>query len=163
MWIRASSNSETNPQVGAQSDHQIGAAIAIRGAVQTGNPWDFAPVGNGGAAQTSISATGGTSTVADTLVVVSISNNTDTTTNQFSSVANASLSSFAEQVQSFTTDGNGGGIGIYTGGKAVAGATGTTTGTQPSGTYSALTMAIKPAVPASRAYRRDPHRGLTMR
>jgi hypothetical protein len=145
MWKRATSGAMTNPQVPTGPNHQVGAALAVRGAITSGDPWDFTPVGDGGAAQTTVSAAGGTTTVANTLVVVALANNTDTLSNQFTSVVNASLSSFGEQVQSFTTDGNGGGIGVYTGGKAAAGATGTTTGSQPSASFAALTLAIKEA------------------
>lgn len=151
FWLRATSSAETNPQVPAAADHQDGFAIGIRGAVNTGNPWDFTPVGSGGAA-TSFTATGGTTSVADCLVIIAICGNLDVATEQWSAEANASLSSFAQQLEAWTTDGNGGGTACYTGGKAVAGATGSTTGTAAASTsWSAITLAIKPAVAVAAA------------
>lgn len=152
FWKRAISGSETNPQVPAPANHQVGFAVAFRGVVNNGNPWDFSPVGNGGAAQTTVSATGGTSSVANTLVVVTAVGNTDTAVNQFSGPTNASLANLTTQQQIFTTDGNGGGVVVYTGEKAAAGATGTTTATMTSLTYSALTFALLPDTTGLPAY-----------
>lgn len=146
MWRRATDGSTTDPSVAGTVNHQVGFVVVVRGGVTTGNPWDFSPVGDGTAGATSQSADGGTTTVADCLVMVGVADNQDTVTNQFSNVANASLSSVTLQQQSFTTDSNGGGIVVITGGKAVAGATGDTTmQTALSCSWSALTFAVKPA------------------
>jgi hypothetical protein len=146
FWLRATGSGTTNPTTGAAANHQVGFTVVVRGAITTGNPWDFSPVGTGFGAQSTFSATGGTTTVADCLVMVGIVSNTDTATDEFTSAANASLSSFTEQEQVFVTDGNGGGVACYTGGKASAGATGSTTGNiTTTNSYSALTFAIKPA------------------
>lgn len=151
MWKRATSSSETNPQVPTGPNHQIGVAVSYSGCVLSGNPWDLVASAGGGAGQTSISAAAGSTTVVDCLVTYLVVNNTDTTTNQFSSMANSTLSGFTEQAQSFTTDGNGGGVGVYTGGKATAGSTGTLTGSQPSGSYAWHALALKPDTGTSAA------------
>lgn len=144
FWRRAISGSETNPQVPAPANHLDGFAIAFRGVVNNGDPFDFAPVGNGGAAQTSVSATGGTTNGTDRLVVVAVVGNLDVATDQFSAPSNASLANLTTQQEFWTTDGNGGGVAVFTGEKATAGATGTTTATMASMTYSALTFALVP-------------------
>lgn len=142
LWRRAASGAETAPTVTDPGNHQVGFTLVVRGVRTSGDPWDFAPVGNGAAGATSFSATGGTTTGVDRLVVVAVAGNADIATDQFTSVANATLASFLEREQVFVIDGNGGGIGVWTGQKATAGATGTTTGSMPSQTYSALTLAL---------------------
>jgi hypothetical protein len=144
FWKRATSAAETDPQVPAASNHQAGFAMSIRGCITSGNPWDFAPVGSGAAAATTASMTGGTTSGADRLVFAVLAGNTDIATDQFSAGSNGNLANFAKQGNSWTTDGGGGGVDIYTGELAAAGATGTTTATMASLTYSALVFALVP-------------------
>lgn len=147
MWKRATSSAETNPTVSDPGNHQIGVVVSFKGVVKTGNPWDFTPVGNSGNGATA-SATGSTTTVAECLVVVGLAGGVDTLVDQFSGQANGSLGSLTARVQDWTDLGNGGGIGVYTGTRTVAGATGTTTvDLATSGAWAALTLALRPLEP----------------
>lgn len=137
---------ESAPQVPGASDHQSGFVIVFRGCdVSGGSPIDFTPVGSGNAAGSNMSATGGTTTVADCLVVVCSANSTDSASDQYSAISNGSLANLAIQNQAPTTSGNGGGSMVATGEKATAGATGTTTATVAAGATANLVFALKPA------------------
>lgn len=152
FWKRATSSSETNPVIDATSDHQAGFTIGFRGCVTSGNPWDFTPVASGTSGSLTMSATGGTTTVADCLVCIFSANNTDTAVDAYSLIINASLTNLAIQNQSFTASGNGGGCMVGTGEKATAGATGTTTATMGATSSTAnIVLALKLA-PASVNY-----------
>lgn len=148
FWRRATT-SESAPAVGDTGNH-VGARIhAFRGCATTGNPWD---VTNGGINNTTTNtggtASGVTTTVDDCLVVVAFSSNYDplsSTTTEFSSWTNASLTSLTERSDNGFTAGNGGVFGVATGGKTTAGATGNTTVSfAGTGTYAWLTIALKP-------------------
>lgn len=150
FWLRAASSSETDPQVPAAADHQVGFAFNARGVINSGNPWDFTPVASGNASGSAMSATGGTTTVADTLVIVCSGNATDTASDNYTSVANGTLAGFSVLNQSFTTDGNGGGVMVATGTLAAAGATGTTTATiTTAGATANIVLALVPAPPTT--------------
>lgn len=142
FWKRTN-GTESDITVADSGDHQVAQILAFRGCVTSGNPWDV----SGGAIQdtatTSVSISGMTTTVANTLVVVCCASGTDTATAQFSSWANASLSNVTEQVDSFFAA--GGGFSCMTGGKATAGATGTSTATlATSARHAWVQLALKP-------------------
>jgi hypothetical protein len=147
FWKRAASGSETNPVVDATSNHQAGFAMAVRGCVTVGNPWDFTPVGSGTASGSTMSATGGTTTVANCLVLICSANFNDTATDDYSAISNGSLANLTIQNQAFTSSGNGGGSMVATGEKATAGATGTTTANVTAATATSnLVFALHPPV-----------------
>jgi hypothetical protein len=143
MWQRAAASGTTNPTVADPGDHQVGFAVVLRGVVATGDPWNFTPVGTGAGGATTFSATGGTTTAVDTRAFVVVANNTDSATDQFSSVTNGTLTGFAEVDQAFTASGNGGGVGVWSGTRTTTGSTGTTNGNiAASSSYSALVFAL---------------------
>jgi hypothetical protein len=125
----------------------MGRIMAIRGAAASGNPWDVTAGGVEATADTSGSIAGATTTVANTLVVTAIATalpDSSGSTN-FSAWTNSNLTSLTERIDNTTSQGNGGGLGIATGGKATAGAYGNTAVTCASSSYKAMmSIAIKP-------------------
>lgn len=145
-WLRATSSGTTNPTFVDPGNHQIGAALVIRGCITSGNPWDYTPSGEGQSGTTTFATTSQTTTVNDCLVFGVISDNTDTATDQMSGEANANLSTFTKQGAFYTTQGNGGGVIVYTGGLATAGSTGSFTGNiATTSAWAGVTFALKPA------------------
>jgi len=135
------------PTTSDSGDHQLGRIIAIRGAATSGNPWDVTAGGVESAADTSGSIPGATTTVANTLVVAAIATALPDAsgTANFSAWTNANLTNVTERTDNTVTAGNGGGLGIATGGKATAGAYGNTAVTCASSTRKGMmSIAIKP-------------------
>lgn len=159
FWKRATSSSEPTPQTNAAGNHAIGFIFCVRGCITSGNPWDFTPVGSGAASSGGVdgpfSATGGTTSVADTLVIIASASQSDqpgppvgyrVSAGGAAGAVNASLSGLTEVLQATTTSGNDGSISVFAGGKAVAGATGTTTGVIPvAAAQSNLVFALVPS------------------
>ena len=148
FWKRAGA-SEVSPSVGARGNHTIATVCAFRGVITTGNPWDVTNGGVEATSDTSLSATGNTTTVADALVVIATTNHIDgNTTSRYSSWANTGLASVVERFDEGRNTGNGGGIGVTTGEKASAGAYGITTATlSASGVKAFMAIALKPEPP----------------
>ena len=123
FWSRYN-GTQGAPTTSDSGNHQLGRIIAIRGATTSGNPWDVTAGGVEATADTSGSIPGATTTVANTLVVVAIATSLPDAsgTANFSGWTNANLSSLTERTDNTVTAGNGGGLGIATGGKATAGA-----------------------------------------
>jgi hypothetical protein len=127
FWKRAAGG-DNAPTLASPGDgaaaHLCAGIVRITGIRTTGNPWVDAPVT--GADPTisnpsTLTATGGTTTVDNVLVVVLASQGADTETPQYSNWANASLTAVAEAMDYSTSLGNGGGIAVATGIKATAG------------------------------------------
>ncbi|OGA41330.1 MAG: hypothetical protein A3G26_10940 [Betaproteobacteria bacterium RIFCSPLOWO2_12_FULL_65_110] len=147
FWARATSTSMPTPTVGDPGNHAYARILTYRGVVVTGDPWDVTGGGVKGTASTSVTVTGVTTTVPNTLILQAVARDNDSAAGAFSAQANANLASIAERSDAGTTSGNGGGIGIWDGVKATAGATGDTTATVTSSVNAFLTIALKPAVP----------------
>lgn len=148
FWKR-DGGSESDPSTSAASNHIIARMIALRGVITTGDPWDVtAQSTQGNSPGTGVVIGGDTTTVADTLVLAACAVGLPdaTGTAEFSSPANAALSSVNEEIDNTTSQGNGGGLLVISGGKAAAGAIGNTTATQATDTARAChVMALKPA------------------
>ncbi len=127
FWKRATS-SESAPTVADSGAHTMGQIMAVAGCVASGNPWDVNQSSNavGGGGTTSLSITGVTTTVINTLLVYACSCNSGTHSAGYSAWANASLLSITEQIDGFDAT-VGGHIGVATGIKVAAGASGTAT------------------------------------
>lgn len=146
FWARATSAAMTAPTVADPGDHVYAQIITYRNVTRTGNPWDVTGGGFKLLGSTSVTVTGVTTTVADTLVVQAVARDDDSAAAEFGAITNAGLTSIAERVDSGTTQGNGGGFAVWDGGKAAIGATGNTTATiATSGVSAFLTLALKPA------------------
>lgn len=122
MWKRAGS-SESAPSVADPGGTYAGARIsAFRGCPTSGNPWDVAGSHVGHDFASSLSISGVTTTVASTLIAVHVGVFDDVS---FSGWSNGNLTSVTERM-----DGSAGAnfisIGMATGVKATASATGST-------------------------------------
>src|SRR3989344_9195390 len=148
FWKRAGA-SESAPTVADRGNHTDATICAFRGVITTGNPWDITNGGVEATSDTSLSATGNTTTITDAMVIIATANDIDAAvTTRYSAWANASLTSVTERYDQGTNAGNGGGIGIATGEKASAGAYGATTATlSASGVKGFMTIALKPEPP----------------
>lgn len=153
FWARATSAAMAAPVITSPSDHFYARIITFRGVINTGNPWDVTGGGVKAAASTSVTVTGVTTTVANTLIVQAVARDNDNAAAAFSAEANANLTGIAERLDAGTTNGNGGGLGVWTGIKATAGATGNTTANVTNSINAFLTIALKPqpAPPAFQA------------
>lgn len=125
-------------------DHQIAYILCFRGVHQ------FSPIhqsaGNVAAsASTSVTFPSVTTTIPNCLIINAVSNATDTATAQGSSYTNASLSSLTERGDANTTQGNGGGVSVCSGGLASSGSSGSTTATlATSSVQGRITLALTP-------------------
>ncbi len=148
LWRRAESSNEQALSIGDSGNHQIGAIFVFRGCETNGSPFDMSAGAVQSSATTSVSAPGGTTTVDDCLIVVSLADSVDTTVGQLGSVANASLGDVTVRRTVGTTVGNGGGFAVITGTKATAGAFGPITGELTTESVQGLlTLALKPPQP----------------
>nr|WP_326529074.1 DUF6701 domain-containing protein [Rhodoferax sp.] len=146
FWARATSSSMAAPSISDPGDHVYARILTYRGVTPSGNPWDVTQGGSKTVASTSVSITGLTTTVVDTLIVQAVSDDLDNAGAQFSAPTNAGLTGISERSDGGTTSGNGGGIAVWDGVKATAGSTGNTSATIASSTTNAfLTIALKPA------------------
>ncbi len=146
FWSRYN-GSQGAPTTSDSGNHQLGRMIAIRGATTSGNPWDVEAGGVDATSNTSGSIPGTTTTVANTLVVVAIATSLPDAsgTANFSGWTNANLSSLTERTDNTVTAGNGGGLGLATGGKATAGAYGATAVTLANAAVKGMmSIALKP-------------------
>ncbi len=148
FWARATSAAMTAPTVADPGNHVYARIITYRNVINTGNPWDVTGGGVKAAASTTVTVTGVTTTVPDTLIVQAVARDNDSTAAAFSAQANANLAGIAERSDAGTTSGNGGGFAVWDGIKATAGATGNTTATVTSSINAFLTIALKPQPPS---------------
>jgi hypothetical protein len=144
-WCRATSTAMAAPVVADPGDHVVALIMTFRGAKRIGTPYDTPVGGVKASANTSVDATGITTTVDGALVVVGVTHSIDDAAANFSAWANAGLASIAEVFDLGTTGNNGGGIGVAAGIKTSAGATGNTTGTCISSVNAFITLALLPA------------------
>lgn len=150
FWARATSTSMATPTVADPGDHVYAQIITYRGVINTGDPWDITGGGVKATANTSVTVSGVTTTVPDTLIVQVVARHNDSAAAAFSTQTNANLTSITERSDAGTTQGDGGGFGVWDGVKATAGATGDTTATVTSSINAFLTIALKPPVGYSR-------------
>jgi MSHA biogenesis protein MshQ len=147
FWARAISSAMAAPTIGAPSNHVYAQIITYRGVGDAGNPWDVTGGGVKATASTSVTVTGVTTTVANTLIVQAVARDDDAAGAEFSAETNASLTGITERSDAGTTSGNGGGFAVWDGVKATAGATGSTTATVVSSVNAFITIALKYGTP----------------
>lgn len=147
FWCRATSSSMAAPVIPDVGDHLVIKTFLIRGCIATGDPWDVEQGSAKDTPSTSVSITGLTTTVDETLVLSIASDGVDTASDEFSAWANADLTRFRELDAWQQQAGNGGGFGVAVGRKATAGAVSATTATTLSSVDNGnLMIAFKPAV-----------------
>lgn len=144
FWARATSSSMTAPSIATPSNHFYARIVTFRGVLNTGNPIDATAGGTKATASTSVTLSGVTTTVANALVVQAVARHNDSAAAAFSAQTNANLTGITEHLDAGTTNGHGGGLGVWSGVKAIAGATGDTTATVTSSRNAFLTVALKP-------------------
>ncbi len=144
FWARATSTAMASPTVADPGNHVFAQIITYRNVYNSGNPWDVTGGGVKATASTSVTVTGVTTTVADTLVVQVATRDNDANGAAFSAQTNTNLTGLAERSDDGTNSGNGGGFAVWDGVKAMAGATGDTTATVTSSINAFLTIALKP-------------------
>jgi uncharacterized protein DUF6701 len=132
------------PTVSDPGNHVYAQILTYRGVIATGNPWDVTGGGVKAAASGTVTVTGVTTTTPNTLVVQAIARDNDSAAAAFSAQTNANLTGITDRSDAGTTQGNGGGIGIWDGVMAFAGATGNTTATVTSSINAFLTIALRP-------------------
>ncbi|MBI5099396.1 MAG: CxxxxCH/CxxCH domain-containing protein [Nitrospirae bacterium] len=143
-WARATSTSMAAPTVATTADHIYAVILTYRGVTGSGNPFDITGGGVKATASTSVTATGVTTTVPDTLIVVAVANDLDSAAAVASGWTNANLTGITERRDAGTIQGLGGGIAVMDGTKATAGATGNTTLTVTSSINAFLTISLIP-------------------
>ncbi len=132
VFWRRWNGSDGSPTIANAGNHIIARMISITGCVLTGDPWSGTPqLSQQTSATTAGSATGYTTSDADCLIMICTAADLPdaNTTNEYSGESNGNLAapSIAEQMDNSRNSGNGGALGLWTGGLASAGATGTTT------------------------------------
>jgi hypothetical protein len=148
IFWKGDGGDEAAPTVVDTGDHTAVVMAAFTGVAPRGDPVVWVSGGVEPTASRSMSATGGSTTIDDALILVAAAHAVDTTAAQFTTVANADLDGVAERADESTTDGNGGGIGLFTGMLGTAGSFGATTGTGAGSTAHVFaTVALLP--PAS--------------
>lgn len=143
FYCKATSGSMSAPTVTDPGNHAYAVIITFRGGYTGGYPFDVTAAQQKASASTSVSITGVTTTRPNCLVIGIVGRDNDAAGAAFSSWADASLANVTERFDNGTTDGNGGGIGVVTGEKATAGATGTITATVTSSINAYLTLALR--------------------
>lgn len=144
FWCRATSGAMANPAVVGSADHQWCVIVTFRGCVPTGDPWDVVGGGVKASADTTVTVPGVTTTVPDTLIVVGCARDNDSSAAAFSAQANGNLTGIAEHFDAGITAGGGGGLGVWSGTMAAAGATGDFTATVTSSINAFATIALRP-------------------
>lgn len=135
VFWRRWNGSDGTPTITDPGNHVIARMISISGCKTSGNPWDITGTGtHDTTADTTVSVVGGTTTVADCLIVLCCAQHlpASTGTAVFSGESNADLANLTERIDNSTAQGVGGAIGMWTGEKATAGTFGATTATATS-------------------------------
>src|SRR3990167_8400466 len=147
FWSRYN-GTQTAPTTDDPGNHVSGRMSAFRGCITTGDPFDVTSGGNEATEDTSVSVPGDTTTVADCLVVIFVSDGFDpasSNTAHIGSWANADLANITERTDDSRTVALGGGLATATGEKATVGAYGATTATlTDASAKSYVTIALKP-------------------
>ena len=138
FWSRYN-GTQGAPTTSDSGDHQFGRIYAFRGVVTSGTPFNISSGNNEGTSDTSLSATGATTTTADSLVVIGATISMELGTENFGGAwTNAALASITVRGNDWGTAGNDGRLAVITGQKAAAGAYGATTNTLTVGSEKGL-------------------------
>lgn len=143
FWARATSAAMTAPTIADAGNHVYAQILTYGNVITGGDPWDVTGGGVKGAASTSVTVTGVTTTLADTLIVQAVARDNDSAAPAFSAQSNMNLAGIGERSDAGTISGNGGGFAVWDGVKLMAGATGSTTATVTSSVNAFLTIALK--------------------
>jgi hypothetical protein len=146
-WNRATSTTQATPTIAAKAtrDHITARILTFSGCLDTGDPTGALATDSDSTAGTTRTAPSITTTQDESLVVVLVSRDNDSSSSTaFSGWTNANLTGFAEITDFGSAGGNGGGIGAAAGSKDTAGAVGTSTVTTAAAVASSyVTVALK--------------------
>jgi hypothetical protein len=147
FYKRATSAAEAAPTVADSGDHMRSYILVFRGCETSGSPFDTSAGDTEASAVTACSIPGGTTTVAECLIIAAVANGVDVLGNQTTAGGwtNADLTNIVRQLTSNTDVGNGGGMDAVVAEKATAGTFGVTTVTMNTATKQGrLMLALKP-------------------
>ena len=150
LWRRATTSAEADAALPDLGDHTIACIVVIRGGDLGASPFTAVTtaIKSSGSGTTTLPSL--TTTVPDTLVVGLASRPNDSANASFS-LTNAALTDLIEQLDTGTTQGNGGGFGLWTGIRVTPGAVPGSSGSQnPSTTNCCISLAIAPERRVSR-------------
>lgn len=143
FWSRYN-GTQGNPAISDSGDHQGARIHAFRGCPASGDPWNITSGNVEAASDTSLSATGATTTVADCLVCI-MAALMDDAQNFGGTWTNASLANITVRQNSSGAAGNDWRHILVTGEKATAGAYSATTNTLTASSVKAMmTIALAP-------------------
>lgn len=147
LWRFAESDAEDAVTATDPGDHIIGRMYTFRGVRRDVAPGRFSSTDTKTTASTSATYPSITTPYDNCLVVMVASDPSDTSSNTFTALTNANLSSLAELNEYHSTTGHGGGFSIATGIKEISGSTGTTSVTMLTSITNALiTFALEPSM-----------------
>ena len=144
LWRRATTSAEADAALPDLGDHTIACIGVFRGVPPGGTPFSAVTtaIKSSGSGTTTLPSL--TTTVPDTLVVGLASRPNDSANASFS-LTNAALTELIEQLDTGTTQGNGGGFGLWTGVRVTPSAVPGSSGSQnPSTTNCCFSLAIPP-------------------
>jgi hypothetical protein len=144
IFYKIATGAETTYVTGDSGDHNIVCSLVIAN-VDIANPINVT-AGNTATAATAITFPAVTTTVPECLVINAVTTDRDINNEPyFTNIVNANLANITQRVNRTFNTGQGGGIGVFTGQKATAGTTGSTTASQPVSEETArITLAIAP-------------------
>lgn len=136
FWSRYN-GTQGNPTVADSGDHHIGGIVAYRGCIATGDPVDDSTGGTDATADTSGTLPGPTTT-EDMCLIVLIGAGDDDADTPVTGITNANLDNITSRVNYEAATGNDGGLTIFDGEMATAGAVGNSTLTYTAATTKAM-------------------------
>jgi hypothetical protein len=151
FWARYDGGGTTGPTTNDAGDHNAGMMICFRGVKTTGDPWNITAGNVDATSDTSLSATGATTT-ADNCLVVIAATLMDDAQNFGATWTNTDLANITTSYDTAANNfghasGNDGRVMFVTGEKATAGAYGATTNTtSANSTKGMMTIALEGAV-----------------
>lgn len=148
FWSRYN-GTQGAPTTSDSGDHQLGFIAAFRGARTSGDPWSITSGNVDATSDTSLSATGATTTVAECTVVIGAALMDDA--QDFGATwTNADLANIDTLANEATAAGNDGRVGMVTGLKSASGAYGATTNTITANSVKGMmTVALWPPAAAA--------------
>jgi len=143
FYCRATSAAMPAPVIASGTDHLAAVMVTFRNAAIP----RISATSTKNTASTSLTMPAITTEIATSLVVGFASTSLDNTGTWVSAISNANLTSITEHFDNGTNTGNGGGLVVWSGQKAVVGSTGTTSLTVSSSTNAMLTLALAERFP----------------
>jgi hypothetical protein len=150
VFYKVVAGTQSSVSVADPGDHATAIIMCFRG-VDTTNPINASAGKVDATATAAVSCPAVTTTSSNCLVVNGIALDRDlASTTNLSAQANSSLSGLTKQHDQTVIAGVGGGLAVFTGGKAAAGSSGNTTATDAvSETHAFVTLALQPAPAAT--------------